>query len=61
MTYEQREYFRRREAQERAAAKSARNVVARRAHQQLAEEYAALLHGMRLIDPVTSLRSCGAL
>lgn len=61
MTYEELEYFRRREAQERAAAKCARNIAARRVHQQLAEQYAAIRQGIILVDPLTSLRRCGAL
>ena len=36
MTYEETEYFRRRERQERAAAKNSQNLAARRAHQQMA-------------------------
>jgi hypothetical protein len=50
MTYEETEYFRRRERQERAAAKSTANLAARRAHQQLAEYYAAMLHKLAAID-----------
>lgn len=61
MTYEETAYFRRREWQERAAAKGAQTLMARRAHQELAERYAAILHGFELRDPVTSLRACGAL
>jgi hypothetical protein len=37
------EYFRRREQVERSAAKNASSEAARRAHQELAQEYAALL------------------
>lgn len=36
------DYFRRREAQERAAAKNAVTLAARRAHQELAQHYAQL-------------------
>jgi hypothetical protein len=61
MTYEEATYFRRREWQERAAAKCAETLMARRAHQELAERYAAILQGFVLRDPVTSLRACGAL
>jgi len=61
MTYEETDYFRRREAQERAAAKSAANLAARRLHQQMAENYAAILNGFVLRDPLTSLRACGAI
>lgn len=61
MTYEDVTYFRRREWQERAAAKSAGTLMARRAHQEMAERYAAILHGFVLQDPVTSLRACGAI
>jgi hypothetical protein len=38
-----REYFRRREASERAAAKKAGSEAARRIHQQLAQNYADLV------------------
>lgn len=61
MTYAETEYFRRREMQERAAAKTAVSLAARRVHQQMAEHYAAMLHGVALDDAVTSLRACGAL
>ena len=61
MTYDEVDYFRRREAQERAAAKCACNLAARRVHQQLAEQYAAMQYGMTLVDPLTPLRRCGAL
>ena len=61
MTYAETEYFRRRERQERAAAKSARSHAARRVHQQMAEYYAAMLHGFASMDPVSSLRTCGAI
>jgi hypothetical protein len=37
------DYLRRRERQERAAAKRATSVVARLAHQELAQRYAALI------------------
>jgi hypothetical protein len=37
------EYFRRRERAERAAAKSAANDAARRAHQELAQSYSDIL------------------
>ena len=37
------EYFRRRERAERAAAKQAASEAARRVHQELAQQYAALL------------------
>jgi hypothetical protein len=56
MTEEQAEYLRRRERQERAAAKAALSVSARRTHQQLAECYSALLHGQDPTDPMTFLR-----
>lgn len=61
MTFEETDYLRRREAQERAAAKRASTLAARRAHQQLAERYAALLDGLGLYDPVISLRREGLL
>ena len=51
MTDDQIEYFRRRERQERAAAKSADSLAARRIHQQLAEEYAAQLVQFMWYDP----------
>jgi hypothetical protein len=38
-------YFRHREKAEKAAARNAASDAARRAHQELAEEYAALLRG----------------
>jgi hypothetical protein len=40
---ESREYFRRRELAERAAAKSATSIAARGLHQELAQNYAELL------------------
>ena len=61
MTCEQTEYYRRREAQERAAAKWAGSLSARRVHQQMAENYSALVHGTHLSDPLYLLRACGAL
>ena len=61
MTYDEIQYFRRREMQERAAAKRASNVSARRVHQQMAEGYAALLAGVVLREPLASLRAYGAL
>ena len=60
MTHEETEYFRQRERQERAAAKQACSLNARRAHQQMAERYAAILKGFVLTDPVTSLRAVGS-
>ena len=41
------DYARRREAQERAAAKQARSLAARRAHQELAQIYARLTSPLR--------------
>lgn len=41
------DYFRRREAIENDAAKNAASEPARRAHQELADEYAALLRSVR--------------
>jgi hypothetical protein len=61
MTYEETEYFRRRERQERAAAKSAPSFAARRVHQQMADYYATMLHGLALMEPMTRLRIYGAL
>ena len=42
---EQLEFYRRRERQERAAAKRAASIAARRVHQELAILYASLLRG----------------
>lgn len=39
------DYFRWREQAERAAAKNAQSEAARRIHQELAQEYAALIRG----------------
>ena len=61
MTTQERDYFYRRERQERAAAKNAETLAARRAHQQLAEHYAAILHAFAITNPVPRLRACGAL
>jgi hypothetical protein len=61
MTHQEIKYFRGRQRQEQAAAKNAHNEAARRVHQQMAEHYAAILHGFVLHDPVTSLRARGAL
>lgn len=52
MTMEEAEYFRRRERQERAAAKQAGTLSARRAHQQLADNHSVLLYGIPSFDPV---------
>jgi hypothetical protein len=47
---ESREYFRRRELAERAAAKSATTIIARGLHQDLAQNYAELWRsGARLL------------
>ena len=43
MIHDQSELFRRRERQERAAAKNAQSLAVRRVHQQMAEAYAARL------------------
>lgn len=43
MDQDTREYFQRREQYERAAAKKAHSVHARRVHQQLADNYATLI------------------
>ena len=61
MTWDEISYFRRRELQERAAAKSATSLAARRVHQQLAQFYAAMLDRADGSHVVHSLRSCGAL
>lgn len=61
MTHEETEYLRRRERQERAAAKAAAHSAARHAHQHLAECYAALLHGLASYEPLAMLRREGLL
>lgn len=61
MTMEESDYFRRRERQERAAAKHAGTLSARRAHQQLADYYSIMLYGLSWCDPVTPLRIAGAI
>jgi hypothetical protein len=43
LDHDSQEYFRRREEAERYAAKNAASDAARRAHEELAQEYAALL------------------
>jgi hypothetical protein len=45
------EYFRRRELAERVAAKSAGSEAARRAHQELAENYAGMLRDVTADAP----------
>jgi hypothetical protein len=61
MTYEEADYLRRRERQERAAAKAAVNASARQAHQHLAECYDALLRGLASCEPLAMLRRQGLL
>jgi len=61
MTHEEADYLRRRERQERAAAKAALNTTARQAHQHLAECYAALLNGLPFYEPLAILRREGLL
>jgi hypothetical protein len=61
MTQEETKYLRRRERQERAAAKAAVHIAARQAHQHLADCYAALLHGLRSYEPLAMLRREGFL
>lgn len=61
MTYEETDYLRRRERQERAAAKAAVNASAQRAHQHLAECYSTLLHGLTSYEPLAMLRREGLL
>lgn len=61
MTHEETEYLRRRERQERAAAKPAVHATARQAHQHLAECYGALLHGLASYEPLSMLRREGLL
>jgi hypothetical protein len=59
------EYARRREVQERAAAKQALSLAARRAHQELAQLYSELVNGpsVSLSDVASrsdrSLKECG--
>jgi hypothetical protein len=60
MTQQDSDYYRRRELQERAAAKYAQSASARRIHQQLAERYAASLSGYVFADPLASLRDLAA-
>ena len=59
MTQEESDYLRRREQQERAAAKAALSLSVRRAHQHLAECYCALLNGEGPCDPLPFLRKSG--
>jgi len=47
MSEQQQDYFRKREASERAAAKNALSVAARRVHQELAQAYASLVRNLR--------------
>ena len=61
MAQEESDYLRRRERQERAAAKAALNTSARQAHQHLAECYAALLHSLASYEPLAMLRREGLL
>lgn len=61
MTPEERDYFIRRERQERAAAKRAESLAARRAHQHMACSYAAILQLAASNDPVPLMRACGGL
>jgi hypothetical protein len=61
MAQEESDYLRRRERQERAAAKAALNTSARQAHQNLAQCYAALLHGLASYEPLAMLRREGLL
>jgi hypothetical protein len=61
MTDQESDYLRRRERQERAAAKAAVNASARHAHQHLAECYSALLHGLASCEPLAMLRREGLL
>jgi hypothetical protein len=53
------DYLRRRERQERAAAKAAVHADARQAHQHLAECYGALLQGLMWYEPLAMLRREG--
>ncbi|MBV9529454.1 hypothetical protein [Sphingomonas sp.] len=61
MTDDHLDYFRRRERQERALAKTAPSVDARRTHQQAAEHYAWVVHGSRGLDPAPLWRAVGLL
>ena len=61
MSQEETDYLRRRERQERAAAKAAVHATARQAHQHLAECYAALLNGLTFYEPLAILRREGLL
>ena len=61
MTYEQADYLRKRERDERAAAKAAASAIATRTHQDLAVCYCALLHGDHPCEPVNLLRRNGLL
>lgn len=61
MTDDHLDYFRRRERQERASAKTALSLPARREHQQAAEYYARVVHGSMNFDPLSVLRRSGLL
>lgn len=61
MTHEEAECLRRRERQERAAAKAVLNTTARQAHQHLAECYAALLNGLTFYERLAIWRREGVL
>lgn len=61
MISEELDYLRRRERQERGVPRSAATMAGRRAHQQLAECYAMLLHSVRGHDPLPPLRRDGLL
>jgi hypothetical protein len=56
VTKESVEYLRQRELAERAAAESASSDAARRVHQELAQNYAALLQEQQLSETRTPLR-----
>lgn len=60
MDHAKKDYYRLRESQERAAAKVASNLAARRAHQELAEHYARAVHG-EAFRTLSQFRAAGAL
>lgn len=59
MSQDETDYLRRRERQERAAAKAAVHADARQAHQHLPECYGALLQGLMWYEPLAMLRREG--
>lgn len=61
MTDDHLDYFRRRERQERASAKYARSVEARRRHQQAAQYYSRVVHESKYADATSALHASGLL